>query len=696
MRLKVKMFFQGLPGRQPVPGPPDFPASPEKLPSSWEAESEASEDPELPLDAEVAVDAAPLEREEEDPEKGKKKKKSKGLPDVLHIFNKRWKKKGKPSAAEPPGPPQAEVRAGQDGRLPTVEELKADLEQGRLEAAGPLLALERALGAAALEGASAEELVRRQSKVEALYALLRDQVLGLLRRPLEAAPERLRQALAVLAEQEREDRRAAEAGPGPSALAPTRPRGWLRLWRRDVARAAEERLARPPGEAAAGRSELERAFLHMGRTMREDLEAVVERLKPVCPAELGVVAAYAESYHQHLAAQLGAMAEFELCERDTYMLLLWVQNLYPNDIINSPKLAAELQGAKLGSLLPPSQIRLLEATFLSNEAASVRELMGRALELEAKRWAQDEAPQSLDGHCHSELAIDVIQILSQSQAKAEGITLELGAQTRPVLQAELFMFLRSYQRSFEEFLERSKHLTNYRANVMANINSCQLFWSSVEKWQMRQDVPSYLLAPLKELKARGLDALLQDLFGALKPLFRQLTQTRWATPEQTLEGILAAVQATLPGFSALRGCFREELMEAVHLHLVREYIGRLSKRRLVLRTAEQQQQLAGHIDANAEAIWDFCTQHGSHAGWLRHALPALAEIIRLQDPNAIKISVAAYAAQYPDFSKGHLSAILAIKGNLSSSDARSIRSILDVSVGGQEPSVPLFSLIKVS
>lgn len=41
-----------------------------------------------------------------------------------------------------------------------------------------------------------------------------------------------------------------------------------------------------------------------------------------------------------------------------------------SDIINSSKLAGELQGVNLGSLLPPKQIRLLEATFLYNEVVS--------------------------------------------------------------------------------------------------------------------------------------------------------------------------------------------------------------------------------------------------------------------------------------------------------------------------------------
>ncbi|XP_028352221.1 tumor necrosis factor alpha-induced protein 2 isoform X2 [Physeter macrocephalus] len=698
------MSFQGFPHQQPAPGAPDLPGSPQKLPFTSEAESEASmseassEDLVPPLEAEEAPDRG---EEEAAKKKKKKKKKSKGLASMFSVFTKGRRKKGQPSSAETEGGSESQSRPA--GRLPTVEELKADLERGRLEAAGPLLALERELQAAtAAGGLSEEELLRRQSKVEALYVLLRDRVLGLLRRPLEAAPERLRQALAVLAEQEREDRAAAAAaaaaaaGPGPSALAATRPRRWLQLWRRGVAQAAEERLGQRPAAGAEGRTEVERAFLHMGRTMKQDLEAVVERLKPLFPAEFAVVAAYAESYHEHFATQLADLAQFELSERDTYVLLLWVQNLYPNDIINSPKLAGELQGVRLGSLLPPKQIRLLEATFLSNEVTSVKELMARALELESQRWTQDVAPQRLDGRCHSELAIDIIQIISQGQAKAESITLDLGSQIKHRLLVELAAFLKSYQRAFDEFLERCKQLGNYRAIVIANINNCLSFRMFVDqKWQIPQDLRSHLLSPLNELKSHGVDTLLQNLFGVLKPLFKRFTQTRWAAPAETLEEIISAVGERLPEFSELQDCFREELMGVVHLHLVREYIIRLSKRCLVLKTAEQQQRLAGHILANAELIQRFCTQNGSPATWLHRALPMLAEIIRLQDPSAIKIEVATYATWYPDFSKGHLGAILAVKGNLSSGEVRSIRSVLDIDTGAHEPAKSLFSLIKV-
>lgn len=89
---------------------------------------------------------------------------------------------------------------------------------------------------------------------------------------------------------------------------------------------------------------------------------------------------------------------------------------------------------------------------------------------------------------------------------------------------------------------------------------------------------------------------------------------------------LASAPPWTPGFEALREVVSslsaagshnpahwalQELMELVHLHLVKEYIVRLSKRRLVLKTAEQQQQLAGHILANANLIQLFCTQNVS-------------------------------------------------------------------------------------
>ncbi|XP_025775200.1 tumor necrosis factor alpha-induced protein 2 [Puma concolor] len=422
------------------------------------------------------------------------------------------------------------------------------------------------------------------------------------------------------------------------------------------------------------------------------------------------------------------------CEGGSRSAVLAIPWSLGSDIINSPKLAGELQRLNLGSLLPPRQIRLLEATFLSNEMRP-RRLQPPALQvrLELLRCGAGDTPSAgaregasrapgPGGSGSASSRRGGAKPVSPALApRSPGCAPALpGAPPPAPIPASSSSLsgapLASWggTRSSEEAsdMEASDSTSEVGGNLWELLgrsgtpgtvcwpggppclHPCPSRTAMQQKWQT-QDLPGHLLGPLSELKSHGFDTLLQSLFGDLKPLFKRFTQTRWAAPAQTLEEIISTVGERLPEFSELHDCFREELMEVVHLHLVKEYIVRLSKRSLVLKSAEQQQQLAGHILANAELIQCFCTQNGSPATWLHHALPKLAEIIRLQDPSAIKIEVATYATWYPDFSKGHLSAILAIKGNLSSSEVKSIRSILDVSTGTHEPFKSLFSLIKV-
>ncbi|XP_027704911.1 tumor necrosis factor alpha-induced protein 2 [Vombatus ursinus] len=633
----------------------------------------------------------------QDKDEKKKKKKKKGIIKMFDVLTRGMRKKSHsgPTAEVP------ETVVKPDAPPPTVEELYSALKQERLEMAPHLLMLERAL-VQDTTGMNEEDLICQQSKVEALYTLLWSAVLRVVRRPLENEPELLLQALNVILEQEQEDQRVAAEERGPSVLATTRPRHWLKRWQENVKDSVEERMTRPPSaildgprpEGMEASSEAAQSFLYMGKTMKEDLLAVAQRLQPLYPAEFNVFCTYATCYHNYFSSQLTAMTQFELNDQDTSLLLLWVKNLYPNDIINHPKLSEELQAAGLGSLLPPKKTRKLEVDYISNETANVQELMMRGLALEVERWSEDEEPMNLEGYFHSELPIDIIQIISAAQVKAD--TRALGEQMKPLLMAKFSSFLKSYQQAFADFTEKSKP-KHYRATIMANINNCLTFrtYTDKESKAMEKDLSSYIFHPLREIEQSGFNILLQNLFLALKSLFKRLTQTRWATHEETVAEIIKITSDCLPEFKALRKRYQEDIMEAIHLYLVKEYIIRLSKRRLVLRTADLQLNLADQISADAKNIQCFCAQNGSPAAWLEPALPTLAEIIRLQDTSAIKIEVATFASRFPDFSKGHLGAILTIKGNLSNSEIKSIKSILDVSTLLTDSSRSLFSLIKV-
>ncbi|XP_039373727.1 tumor necrosis factor alpha-induced protein 2-like [Mauremys reevesii] len=175
--------------------------------------------------------------------------------------------------------------------------------------------------------------------------------------------------------------------------------------------------------------------------------------------------------------------------------------------------------------------------------------------------------------------------------------------------------------------------------------------------------------------------------------------------------IIQATSNHLSEFKTLHDPFYQGIMEKIHGHLVREYIVRLIKKEVSLKTPELQQSLSNLISAHASHLQSFCKEKGSKTTWLDSALPKLAEIIRLQDSDGIKIEVATLANTYPDISKKHVAAttnfavwgtrvpntaILYIKGNLLNSEVRSILSILDVSTKSTTSCESLFSAIKVS
>ncbi|XP_072486242.1 tumor necrosis factor alpha-induced protein 2 isoform X2 [Notamacropus eugenii] len=632
-------------------------------------------------------------------EKEKKKKKKKGIRKMFDMLAKGMRRKSNPS----PTAEEPEVEVKPDIPPPTVEELYSALKQGKLEMAPHLLILERAL-VQDTTGMNEEDLIRQQSKVESLYALLQTAVLHVVCRPFESEPRLLLQALNVILEQEQEDQRVEAEARELSALASTRPRHWLKLWQKAVKDFVEKQMnhsssttldgLRPEGMKTS--SEASQSFVHMGKRMKEDLLIVAQRLQPLYPAEFNVFCTYAQCYHDFFSAQITSMAQFELDDQDTILLLRWVHNHYPNEVINDPRLSRELQAAGLGSLLPPKEIRRLEGTFLSNEMEDVKKFMMRGLEVEVEKWSKDNEPINLEGHFHSELPIDIIQIISAAQVKAENITVALVKQMKPLLMAELSSFLKSYQQAFADFTEKSKQ-KHYRATIMANINNCLIFRNHInqDSKAMEREISRYILPPLREIELSGFNILLQDLYVALKPLFKRLTQTRWATHNETVAEIIQITSDCLPEFKALREPYQKDIMEAIHLFLVKEYIIQLSKKRLVLKTPDLQLNLSRQILMDAENIQSFCAQNESPATWLKPVLPTLAEIIQLQDISAIKIEVATFANMFPDFSKGHLGAILTIKGNLSSSEVKSIKSILDVSTLLTDSSKSLFSLIKV-
>ncbi|RLW10101.1 hypothetical protein DV515_00001935 [Chloebia gouldiae] len=569
-------------------------------------------------------------------------------------------------------------------------------EQKLCDAIQHLFVLEKSLSSKSEEG-----LNTSQKDIESVYEILKHKVFSTLKDSVLLAktnPDLLQQAVEALKEQEKEDQNYMSENP-PDQNMQFRPRKWKELWMATVKESIEARMkdtSRTP--RTENLSPVGQNLLHMGKTMKEDLTVVAKYINKLYPPEFNVFSIYAELYHNYFASQAKKNAESHLEDKDIYLLLSWVHNFYPKDMRKDHALAMELDKVKLGSLLPSSLSKELENKYLDSEEVTVKNSLSRCLDKEIQRWKEDKEPEKLNGHFQSELlGIFVIQSIYSSQKRAEDISKAVGEELSRRLLKELPAFLRSYRDAFEDFKEKSKKHRYYKPILIANINNCWNFREYTEEYVAeKDDSKADILSTLADIENSGFDVLLHQLFAQLKPMYKKFTENKWDSSSEIMNEIIKTTSKHISDFQTLKDPFYHAIIEKIHARLVKEYIVRLLKRKVSLKTPAQQQTLAQHISKNAADLEAFCTSNGSQATWLNSALPKLAEIIRLQDLGAIKIEVATLATTYPDIRKRHLEAFLHIKANLSRSELKSILGYLADSTASTQPRAPLFSNINVS
>lgn len=212
----------------------------------------------------------------------------------------------------------------------TADQIRELIQKKKLfEASHHLIAMEKE-SYGDFSGTS-EQRMEAQSETEALYELLKRETLDIINASIHIAPtkpELLQNAVKAIVEQEKEDERAAlERGPGNKGG--SRPRKWKEVWRDTLEASVTERMKETPFAGHENLSTAAHSFLHLGRTMKEDLITVVQHIKPHYPKHFQVCSLYAECYHRLFSSHLEAIAQFELGDKDTYLLLTWVQNIYP-------------------------------------------------------------------------------------------------------------------------------------------------------------------------------------------------------------------------------------------------------------------------------------------------------------------------------------------------------------------------------
>lgn len=175
-----------------------------------------------------------------------------------------------------------------------------------------------------LDSRNDEETLSNQTEIEDLLELLYQEVFNVIRSSISIAsrePELLKNAVRAVimwVEEEEEEERSIH-----SQL-----KTWKEEWRNTIQKSVEKRM-NAPLSYNRDLSTTGNTFLHMGNTMKNDMITVVQHIKCLYPEHFQVCNTYAKFYHLYFSSQMKLFAEFELNKEDNYLLLNWVQNLYP-------------------------------------------------------------------------------------------------------------------------------------------------------------------------------------------------------------------------------------------------------------------------------------------------------------------------------------------------------------------------------
>ncbi|XP_056401469.1 tumor necrosis factor alpha-induced protein 2 isoform X2 [Hyla sarda] len=564
---------------------------------------------------------------------------------------------------------------------PTVEDIKEQIEKSHFsEASKNLIHLERKV----LQDPLLQDQVQ---ELESLYLKLENAVFKVITDSItETNGGLLSQAVSVIVEQEEEDAKRVSNN--------AKPRTWKRTWEDYVRLSVSERICKWDKFSHHGSpSSVSEHFLTLAKTLKTDLTHVVTHLKGYYPEDFDVCNTYGRHYHLFLLSQMEFVQEFELGYKDTYYVLCFVFNYYPNMILKNPIMAGHFDGSFLIDLLQSEVKTRLKVNYLAYEIDSVRTYMKRSLDLEVERWKSGNEPEIIGDCHHIELHIDIVQIYEAAIKHAAEINKDMADKVTYMLPPEVKEFLERYKASLAEFLEKNKTHSFYREIGIANLNCCRHFREFIEKRDKKFDLQQEMLSTILQCEDLVYDALFQYLYQELKVHFKKMSQGSALCSYQTMQDIIRTTEKSVSGLQTLCAPCYKDMIGRIQKHLVMEYLKRLLKKKVSHKNALQLQTLAKQINENANLISDFCDANKSEEEWLKAVIPKVAEIIRLQDVCAIQLEVATLVEAYPDIRNKQIEAILYFKGNLTRQDIKYILKVAEAVERRPSGKHKLFELI---
>ncbi|XP_078090152.1 tumor necrosis factor alpha-induced protein 2-like isoform X2 [Mustelus asterias] len=577
-------------------------------------------------------------------------------------------------------------------KLLSEKDIKELIEQKRyFKADRHLLKLEYERYTNDAKGTNEESTNKGKKEVDSLYELLSAEIFTVVKESMNISKEQpnlLKMVVQVKLQEEKADQTYLEEKEKSGSIPEARPRQWGTKWLSILQDSVNERIGELPSGSDDNKAEwLTQCLTQLRSQLKADLDTVVNLIKPCYPQEYNICAKYAECYHKKVSSHFASFAESGLKGKEVYPLLYWIYNCYPH-LMNAVMPSEDARQQLLNTLLPEGTVSQLKNEYFSVLQSDAKKHMIKSLHIEEESWRSEEEPLVLNDCYHSELPIDIIQIINGAVQDATNLTCELGEQALNIMLEETNYFLESFQNSAENFEKCHFNHPNFIPNVITIINSCESIRNYLNKNEKITNAvqKSDILSILSEMEKKRKESLIKTLFCKLKPHCKMLVTAKWLDCPEPIDNIYDITEEHLTKLKKLKAPQYQDLLREIHKQLITEYILRIMKKRLNCKTENQQKQVADQIKNEADQLQKLFSFFGSEATYLESALPEIAEIIRLKDVNAIIMEVAALFQDFPDVGKEHIKTILHMKVNVKKSDEKKILNILNTPMNNEDSS----------
>ncbi|XP_058843915.1 exocyst complex component 3-like [Acipenser ruthenus] len=379
---------------------------------------------------------------------------------------------------------------------------------------------------------------------------------------------------------------------------------------------------------------------------------------------------YAKCFDKCIFSQLHKALERNLQANDLFMLLFWVANTYKSEQLMGHPAIKDHSLKNLDSVLCSSWIEKARKILLNTIQIKAEGRLENILQNEFQSLVS--SPVNGNDEEFIKLYVDTIQVLNSSITEAKRISDSLTSEVETICCQQLLSFIQKYQGHVKK-LTCSKTKKICEEHQFRIVNNCCHLREYVEKIAEDKTDDSYKIAirSLEETESQATKLLLQGPVHKLKFDFKDYFKKEGKSIEETINDITELFRRALPMKKQM--AYKIVVDKAYQQTCLKYFNALLNSvyNRLLKKWGNVEHRIYQDANILHRTFENLSPGVENHVGLICR----VNDILKTKDPEALKLDAAVYFSNNPEISVQQLSALLKWRGDIPSSE---IRSILDM------------------